>query len=406
MDSNHIGSEQPNKNIDPDSDQVVLGEISPGAGLREALERILSGAKSVERHGTLRIQSPSLQGRIGIVSGRFITGAEVAQGDLTGVKALYTLLGMRKGIYAFVVEESDTKSLKQSLALDIRQLLAVQDNKNKIGTNVFLDQALGILVRSTGLHNMLAAELPKLDSLDSQGQASIIGGKNASTSSGINSKGSSPNTVFVVPEAGDVNVLDDALATYNEELRKQIPEALMTGSDVRFAQSVDELPPSEYANECSDLFTGEIQKALPDPKLFVQVGAAGEGAQDQEKPVQKMDARLVNFVGAGVAILFLWLIILTFAAQHGSQNNTHPETSDTTGTGIQSQEENSPDNISVTGIMPDDGKPLVTIKGEHIQKFHWAGKNWIKRTFTYRNNLAAPNSNQILLQNMDNTPTH
>lgn len=106
--------------------ELLKGRISDTDGLKEVLE-IIATFKEVST-AVLNIESEETSGRIGIAWGKFLTGAQINDSEVTGKKALRKLLGLRAGKFAcFDLDDEETPivELRQQLGIDLMRAAMV-----------------------------------------------------------------------------------------------------------------------------------------------------------------------------------------------------------------------------------------------------------------------------------------
>lgn len=139
----------------PAGEVMVSGQLQNG--IREVLE-IVSSLKTV-KHGVLRILSKEVRGHIGISDGETIVGAHATSSREHGHNALRELLVAQKGMFAFLSLETQQDELKQSLDVDLDELLRWNGGKSETQLN---DALSGLLQRAPGSTSQSSSDQPTL----------------------------------------------------------------------------------------------------------------------------------------------------------------------------------------------------------------------------------------------------
>ncbi len=103
---------------------VVEGRLSGRSGAREALQEVLRQAPDAT--GLFRISAcgEDLSGKLAVVKGRYIIGAQVAGGSLTGYPAVRKLLAVTEGNFAFLQAAAPLPpDMDQSLHISLPALI-------------------------------------------------------------------------------------------------------------------------------------------------------------------------------------------------------------------------------------------------------------------------------------------
>jgi len=117
-------------------------QIFPETGIKPLLEKVLECPDT--QNGILRILSPEITGGIGVFCGRYIMGAELSGGEC-GFGALKKILSVKRGLVGFFdVRDTQISDLKQSLGLDIMELIhwKPKDKKKRMALEETLDEIL------------------------------------------------------------------------------------------------------------------------------------------------------------------------------------------------------------------------------------------------------------------------
>lgn len=128
---------------------IQSGTISGKNGLKEAFTGALRSKHIKDQ--IIRIVANDLTGLIGILYGRYITGARISQQDISveGLDAIWQLLNLQTGNYDLLHIEKEilTRKLKQSLGLDLQSILdAAQFNPDADLIELFEQQAAARLI--------------------------------------------------------------------------------------------------------------------------------------------------------------------------------------------------------------------------------------------------------------------
>jgi hypothetical protein len=105
-------------------DLILEGQLSAQSGIREVLQAVLK--QTSEATGILRISCPgrNLNGRLALVNGQFIVGAQITDSEENGYDAVKQLLTVTEGNFAFL-ETDDNKSLDLGRTVHINLLLLI-----------------------------------------------------------------------------------------------------------------------------------------------------------------------------------------------------------------------------------------------------------------------------------------
>lgn len=94
------------------------GKLSEQRTVPSVLSDIAYSA--THRHVAVRIVSSDTSGRLGILDGKLITGAEIPSADLSGEEAVTRLLAVTKGMYHILnLTAEDFSALDQGLTLPL-----------------------------------------------------------------------------------------------------------------------------------------------------------------------------------------------------------------------------------------------------------------------------------------------
>ncbi len=141
---------------------IQSGSISGRNGLREAF---VGASRSTQiKDQIIRIVASDLTGLIGVLYGRYITGARISEREVTvdGLDAIRQLLSLQTGAYDVLNIEREilTRKLKQSLGLDLHEILAAaQFNPEADLLELFEQQAAARLINESATTRQFAEGL-------------------------------------------------------------------------------------------------------------------------------------------------------------------------------------------------------------------------------------------------------
>lgn len=166
-------------------DLILEGNLNASNGTREVLQTLL--VRQPEATGILRFSSPrrNINGRLALLSGKFIVGAQITDTDESGYSALKSLLSISDGNFAFLATSNkEALDLGTRLHIDLNALISRLPNLPESSAELFdekslLDQVFGEgNLASLSLQDnpeadtaILPAEPELLDKIPQSGQA-------------------------------------------------------------------------------------------------------------------------------------------------------------------------------------------------------------------------------------------
>jgi len=106
-------------------DLILEGQLSATIGMREVLQTLLK--RSAEATGILRVASPrkNLNGRLALLAGKFIVGAQITDTDQSGYEAVKSLLSVTDGNFAFLAtDDKQALDLGKKLHISLPALMS------------------------------------------------------------------------------------------------------------------------------------------------------------------------------------------------------------------------------------------------------------------------------------------